>query len=178
VAVPPLRASRKENELSRDIQRRLSKLETNAALEESTALGAIPPDWPLEDQAEDLLEALLLHRCGGSAQACTDRQINVLGILHAMYRLPGGVGEYRMPSGVVVSLTDNGDDVLDIRLSGNVSIEDLPDSVQRHIKRIEPDKQPERERWLYARRDQPKQRLFLEKYRALAVAMVRGEVAS
>lgn len=164
--------------MSKDIQRRLSRLETNAASGGSTALGALVPDWPLEDQAEDLLEALLLHRCAGSVQACTDRQINVLGILHAFYRLPGGVGEYRMTSGIVVSLTNKGDDALDVRLSGNVSIEDLSEGVRKHVKRIDPEKQLARERWLYAHRDRPKQRLFLEKYRPLAVAMVRGEVAS
>jgi len=42
-----------------------------------------------------------------------------------------------MASGAVVSLSDN-HGVLDIRLSGNVFVEDLPEDVQRHIERIDP----------------------------------------
>jgi hypothetical protein len=159
--------------VSRNIQRRLNKLEELATPYESSPLVAFP-DWPFDDQAEDMMDALLLHRCAGSVQLCTDREVNVLGILHAFFRLPDDEGEHQMASGVVVSLARNGSK-FDICLSGNVSVEDLPKGVQRHIQRIDPEKQPERERWLYEQRDRPRQRSFLEKYSSLAVEMVRGE---
>lgn len=126
------------------MQRRLNKLEELATPYGTSPLAAFP-DWPFDDQAEDMLNALLLHRCAGSVQLCTDREINVLGILHAFFRLPDDEEEHRMASGAVVSLTRNGPQ-FDISLSNNVSIEDLPKSVQRYIKRIDPDEQPARER--------------------------------
>jgi hypothetical protein len=155
------------------MQRRIDKLEELATPYETSPLVA-HPDWPLDDQAEDMMEALLLHRCAGSVQLCTDREINVLGILHAFFLLPDDEGEHQMASGAVVSLTRNGSK-FDISLSGNVSVEDLPEDVQRHIERFDPDKQPARERWLYEQRDRPRQHLFLEKYGSLAVEMIRGE---
>src|SRR5215210_1722173 len=154
------------------MQRRLNKLEELATPYETSPLVAFP-DWPLDDQAEDMMEALLLHRCPGSVQLCTDREINVLGILHAFYRLPGGEGKYQMASAAVVSLTEAGEGIFDISLSGDVSVEDLPEGVQRYIERIDPGQQPVRERWLYEQRDRPRQHLFLEKYSSLAVEMVR-----
>jgi hypothetical protein len=118
------------------MQRRLNKLEELATPYESSPLAAFPA-WPLDDQAEDVLDALLLHRCAGSVQLYTDREINVLGILHTFFRLPDAEGEHQMASGAVVSLSDN-HGVLDIRLRGNVFVEDLPKDVQRHPERIDP----------------------------------------
>jgi hypothetical protein len=144
----------------RGMKRRLKNLEEFATPDEVATIGL--PDWPLEEQAKNLLEALLVHRCAGTIQACTDREINVLGILHAFYRLPGGVGEHRMASGAVVSLTKDGEGILDVHLSANVSIEDLPEGVRRHVKRIDPEKQPARERRLYELRDYPGKQHLLE----------------
>lgn len=159
--------------MSRGMQRRIDRLEELAGSYETSPLAAFP-DWPLDDQAEDMMEALLLHRCAGSVQLCTDREINVLGILHAFYRLPDGEGDHQMTSGAVVSLTRNGPQ-FDISLSGDVSAEDLPEDVQKCIERMDPDEQAARERWLYEHRDHSRERRFLEEYGSLAVEMVRGE---
>lgn len=134
------------------LRRRLQKLEGSAGPEEQL------PDWPLEEQAQDVMDSLEIHRMGGTKQLATDREINVLGILYAAGELPGGMGEYRFRSGVVVTLTDNGSDTPSASLSGDVSLEDLPDEVGRHFERMDPDKQPERERWLHKTWRQRKER--------------------
>ena len=141
--------------VTRDMRCRLERLEGFAGFAPDEVATIKFPDWRLKEQAKDLLNALLIHRCAGTVQVCTAREINVLGILHAFYRLPGGLGEHRLASGAVISLTKDGDGILDVHLSANVSIDDLPEGVRRHVKRIDPKKQPARERRLYELRDYP-----------------------
>ena len=123
---------------------------------EARAVGADPfrdfPDWSIEDQVEEVRDALRLHRIASTAQLATDRQIHLMGLLCAREELPGGEGEHRFPSGVVVSWSNNGDETWKVSASGYVSIEDLPEGVREHFKRMDPVEQPERERWLYADR--------------------------
>ncbi len=166
-----------EERMGRDLSRRLEALEERAAPEEAPE--GFPDDWPLEDQAEDMLEKLLAHTCTRTVYPATDRELNVLGLLHAYFCLPGGVGEYRFPSsGVVITLSDNGEDgTQDVGLSGNVCVEDLPEAVQERVERMSPHEQPERERYLHELHDhpEPKRGTFLEKYAGFAVGIVRGE---
>ncbi len=60
--------------MSRDLNRRLEKLEVNA-----TPLDL--PDWPIESQLDDVLEALHIHRIAGTAQLATDREIRLVDAL-------------------------------------------------------------------------------------------------
>lgn len=154
------------------IGQRLRKLEEQT----KSSTGGFPPGWDFGDQVEEMLEALLVHGCAKTRQLCTDREINVLGAMHAFWRLPGGTGEHCFPSGAVATWSDNEDGTSSLALSRGVSVEDLPEEVQKRVERMEPEKQQVRERWLYNQRGRPdERRLFLEKYRRLAVAWVRGE---
>lgn len=115
------------------------------------------PDWPLEDQFDDVVHALRVHQAGGTAQLATDRQIHLMGLLCASDELPNGFGEHRFPSGTVVVWTDNGGDTLDIGASGYVRVEDLPEGVREHWERMDPDEQPDREQRLYEGRHATKE---------------------
>jgi hypothetical protein len=138
--------------LSRDIQRRLSRLETNAASEESTALGAMPPDWPLEDQIEAVLDALRLHRIAGTKQLATDRQIHLMGLACVADALGEEGGEHAFFSGLIVALTPDADGGFRVDAPRLIRVEDLPEGVREHFERMDPAEQPERERWLYEHR--------------------------
>ncbi len=61
-----------EERVGRDLSRRLEALEERVAPEDF-------PDWPLEEQAEDMLEKLLVHTCTRTVYPATDRELNVLG---------------------------------------------------------------------------------------------------
>jgi hypothetical protein len=127
------------------VKRRLRRLE-----EELSA--STPPtwtDWPVEDQFEAVLEALRVHRAGGTVQLATDREIHLMGFLCALWDLPDGVGEHRFPSGVVVSWSDNGDGTKAVEASGYVPLEDLPEGVREYWARLDPKEQPERDERLY-----------------------------
>ncbi len=129
------------------LERRLEDLEAREGgnLEEFA-------DWPIEDQLEQVLDALRMHRITDTAQLATDRQIHLMGLLCAREELPDGEGEYRFPSGLVVSWTSYADDTCSASASGYVRVEDLPEGVREHFERMDPVKQPERERWLYGDR--------------------------
>lgn len=128
-----------------NLRRRLEKLEEGARPERRLA------DWPLEDQMEDVLSALQVHRWGGTKQLATDRQIRLMGILCAMRELDGDSGEYRFPSGLTVTLTpdENSDSGLRVDAPRPIRVEDLPEDVGRYFERMDPADQPERERWLH-----------------------------
>lgn len=131
-----------------DLQRRLEALEKE--LSPASADGAFE-DWPAEDQLEDILDALRVHRCGGTVYPATDRELSILSGLHAYHELEesGGVGELQLPSGAVVSLKDAGDGLRDLSTSGVVLGSDLPEGVREYVERMEPSKQTDRERFLY-----------------------------
>ncbi len=69
------------------LRHRLEKLE-----EGTTPLDL--PDWPLEDQLDDVLEALRIHRIAGTAQLATDREIRLVDALIARGDLPEWAREY------------------------------------------------------------------------------------
>ncbi len=60
--------------MSRDLNRRLERLEVNA-------LPLDLPDWPEEEQIVDLLEALHLHRIAATVQLATDRELRLVDAL-------------------------------------------------------------------------------------------------
>ncbi len=61
--------------MSRGLSRRLAKLE-----EDATPFADLT-DWPLEDQLDDVLEALHIHRIAGTTQLCTAREIRLVDAL-------------------------------------------------------------------------------------------------
>lgn len=118
---------------------RLGRLEDLAGVD----LGQREP-WPVEDQLEDVLNALWLHKCGGSVYPATDRELRLIAAACA--------GE---------------------TITGDVRPEDLPEGVREYFERMDPAKQPGRERWLYEHRRLPAEpagrervRLHEEKVRA------------
>ena len=126
------------------IRRRLEALEAQAL----PAIGEWP-DWPLEDQLEEVFSCLRVHRAGGTRQLATDRQIHLMGLLCALWELPGGAGEHTFPSGLVVAWSDNADATKRCEATGLVGVEDLPEGVREYWERMDLKKQPERERELY-----------------------------
>ena len=138
---------------SSGIRRRLEALEAHRAPASRDF-----PDWPIEDQFDDVVDALRVHKAGGTAQLATDRQIHLMGLLCARDNLPGGFGEHRFPSGAVIVWIDNEDGTVDVGASGYVRVEDLPDGVREYWERMDPDEQPDRERWLYEGRHAAKDR--------------------
>ena len=125
------------------IRRRLEVLERSIQPQEFS-------DWPLEDQLENAYKSLQVHRWGGTRQIATDRQIHCMGLLCALWELPDGIGEHRFPSGAVVTwFPPDSDDLQAVDVSGHIGLEDLPEGVREYWERMEPEKQPERERELY-----------------------------
>ncbi len=142
----------------RDLERRVERLEEHHA---PALLGKFP-DWPLEDQAEDVLDMLRWYRRFHSDHAvrypATDREIHLLGLLwaeHALGEEEGGVCEF--PSGLAVTLTaEPGDGGFRVEAPRAVRVEDLPEEVGAYFERMDPEKQPERERFLYDDRHRSK----------------------
>ncbi len=60
--------------VSRNLKGRLQKLEEHATPLDLT-------DWPEEEQVEDVLEALHLHRIAGTQQLATDRELRLVDTL-------------------------------------------------------------------------------------------------
>lgn len=108
--------------MGRDLSRRLEKLEEDA-------LPSDLPERPIEDQLDDVLEALRIHRIAGTAQLATDRELRL------------------------VASACSGEEV-----TGDVRVEDLPEGVREHFERMDPDEQPARERWLHANWSAAKER--------------------
>ncbi len=108
--------------VGKDLSRRLERLEENA-------LPADLPEWPVEDQIDDVLEALRVHRMGGTAHLATDRELQL------------------------VAMVCSGEEV-----AGEVRPEDLPEGVREHFERMSSDEQPARERWLHANWSAAKER--------------------
>lgn len=136
------------------IRRRLVALEESAGPQES-------PGWSAEAQIEDAVDKLEFYRrfhANGSARySATDREIHSLGLVCAFWALPDGVGKHRYPSGVVVEWTEeDADGMQAVNASGNVPLEDLPEEVRQFFVRMDPAKQPERERFLYENRHRAK----------------------
>ena len=73
--------------MGRDLSRRLEKLEEHS-------LPFDLPDWPIEDQLEDVLEALRIHRIAGTTQLATDRELRLVDTLVSRGELPEWVREY------------------------------------------------------------------------------------
>jgi hypothetical protein len=97
-----------------------------------------------------VLETIQIHKWGGSVYQATDRELNIVGMLVASNELPDGAGVYTFPSGATVTLTRTGDgESIQAEGAGRVEVEDLPEGIRRYFARMDPTKQPERERQLY-----------------------------
>lgn len=98
----------------------------------------------------EVLDKLQLFRITGpETGVLTDREINLLGAAYALVQL-GGPGEFELPaSKTVVSWSEGGNGKPVVSVSGTVSVEDLPAGTAEFIERMDPTKQPERERWLF-----------------------------
>ncbi len=133
--------------MGRDLSRRLERLEGQAS-EELSALWS-PYQWSPDEQLEDVQGYLDFHRRFKTTAVCTDREINLLGLAAAYKELEGEAGEWRAPSGAVVSLEDNGDGTFGVHLSSNLTVEDLPEGMREHVERMDSACLAERDRWLY-----------------------------
>jgi hypothetical protein len=133
------------------------------ALEEHT-FGADPlrdfSDWDLVDQLEQVAFVLnwyrRFHADGRVRYPATDREIHLLGLLCALWELggpPPEPGEHRFEgTDLAVVWCDNGDGSFNASTSRPVRLEDLPEDVRVHFERMDPARQPERERFLYGDR--------------------------
>lgn len=129
------------------------------ALEERT-FGADPfrdfPDWDLSDQldcaAYTLQFYMRFHGDGRVRYPATDREAHMLGLLCAFLELPEGVGEHPFPSGVSVAWRDDNKGGHSASATRWIRLEDLPEWVRGYVERMDPAKQFERDRWLYADR--------------------------
>lgn len=147
------------------IEGRLRRLEERAAARAAASPLDGFPDWDLDDQIDDVLDVLRLHRIvGARGELVTDRQIHVMGIACASWALSAELGEERFaeeggehafPSGAAVSFAPEGDGWR-VAAAGPIVLEDLPDGVLEHWERMDPAEQPERELWLYGYREQAK----------------------
>jgi len=137
-----------------------------SALEERT-FGADPfedfPDWDLTEQLEGVAEVLRWYRAFHAdclvLYPLTEREAHLLALLCAQWELGGPPlqsGEYRFPSGLTVAWRDNSDGTFAASASRWARLEDLPDDVRRHFKRMDPLEQPQRERFLYRNRHRAK----------------------
>ncbi len=98
-------------------------------LEERRGSGLAPEEleaWPVENQLEDVIDALWLHRCGSYVYPATDRELRLM------------------------AMACSGEEI-----TGEVLPEDLPEGVAEYFERIDPAGQHERERYLYERRRLP-----------------------
>lgn len=127
------------------------------ALEETATPASLEfPDWSIEDQIEDALDKLdfyrRFHTDGRIRYAATDREITMLGIAHAGEELQVE-GEFRLPySGTTIRFVRDDEDTFSVDMDGVVVVEDLPEGVREHFKRMDPAAQPARDQRLYEMR--------------------------
>lgn len=123
---------------------RLRRLE--AARFPSSTEDSLSEEWPLDDQLEQVADTLdrfiYFHSKDEVRYVATDREIHLLGLLCAAWRsreVPlgedGGEGE-----GFLVDVPRQ------------IRAQDLPEWALEHFERMDPKKQAERERWLFAHR--------------------------
>lgn len=109
--------------------------------------------WPVEEQVKNAVYMLQFYRRFHANDpvryAATDRELTMLAIAHASEELQGE-GEYRLPhSGTAIRFLRDGEDTFSIDVDGVVAVEDLPEGVREHFKRMNPKEQPPRNQWLY-----------------------------
>jgi hypothetical protein len=80
----------------KSIGARLERLEEYAQQRQDLPAHWPADEWPVEDQVEDVLDYLNFHRTFGTVALCTDREINLLGIVAAHEQL-GGAGDWPAP---------------------------------------------------------------------------------
>ena len=130
------------------IRRRLEALEEITAPQEFR-------DWPVEEQVKDAVYMLQFYRRFHANDpvryAATDRELTMLAIAHAAGSEElQGEGEVRLPqSGAAIRFLGDGEDTYSIDVDGVVVVEDLPEAVRGHLKRMNPEEQPARDRRLY-----------------------------
>lgn len=133
------------------LENRLERLEREARPQGVTEF----PDWPLEDQLEDVAHKFMLrrkaHRPGEAPYTATDRETHLLGLLIASGELGEEGGEYVFPSGLVVALASGEDGSAGLRADAErfVVVEDLPEWARDYWVRLDPEKQPAHDRLLH-----------------------------
>jgi hypothetical protein len=124
------------------LEKRLERLE--AATGETSS----PPERP--NLVTHVLDIIEVHRQGRSVYPATDTEINVIGGLVAFNKLPDKAGAYTFPSGATITFTGpSSRGTYQAYITGRVEVEDLPEGLREYIRRMDPAKQPERERRLY-----------------------------
>lgn len=110
-------------------------------------------DWPVEEQVKDAVDRLQFYRRFHANDpvryAATDRELKMLGIAHVWEELQGD-GEIRLPhSGTAIRYLQDGEDTFSMSVDGVVVVEDLPEGVSGHLKRMNPEEQPARDQRLF-----------------------------
>ncbi len=142
----------------RDVKRRVARLEER---HDAPALLGGFPDWPVEDQLESVADLLIWYRRFHSDHAVryqgTDREIHLLGVVCAARALAEG-GTHTFPSGLTVTPTPDPDDADLFRVEAprSIRLEDLPQEISAYFERMDPEKQPKREQFLYGDRHRSK----------------------
>jgi hypothetical protein len=121
------------------VRSRIKRLER--AAEEETIVRPQSPNQLIVH----VLDTIQVHKWGRSVYRATDTEINVMGMLEAHNRLPDKGGEYTFPSGATIAFAEDGK----AYISGRVAVEDLPGGIRECVARLEPARQPEKERWLH-----------------------------
>ncbi len=138
------------------IRKRLALLEEHHA--PALLLGDFP-DWPVEEQLAAVADQWdffrSFHADGRVRYSGTDREIHLLGLLCAAHALGEDGGEHAFPSGLVVTIAPEGGGAFGAHAPRPVRLEDLPEWASKHFERMSPDKQAERERWLFENRVVP-----------------------
>ena len=109
--------------------------------------------WPVEDQLDAITWELQVQEWGRSVYQATDREIALCGVVHAYQELGGKSGTWETPSGARVFVEDHRNGTHSFRVEGAVAVEDLPEDTGRLLERMDPTKQPKRERLLYESRE-------------------------
>lgn len=116
-------------------------------------------EWPLEDQIAAVLDVvrsyIRFHSDDDIQFPATDRELHLVGILCARGELGEDGGEYTFPTGLTVRLIPDGEGFL-IDAPRQIGIEDLPDWMHEHVRRMDPKDQPRREAESFANRKELK----------------------
>ncbi len=140
-----------------NLERRIARLEEH---HDAPALLGEFRDWHIEDQLESVADKLIWYRRFHSDHTvrylATDRELFLLAVLCAAHALGEEGGEHVFPSGLAVTLTPDEDGALRAGAPRLIGVEGLPEGVREYFERMDPKKQPKRERFLYGDRHRSK----------------------
>ena len=146
---------------NKKVAQRVAKLEGHVLPAPPSELLRAWPGWPLIDQLEAVTASLSLHQNGRSRYLATDREITLSGLASALAHvgLQGGRHVFESGLAVVVSRDESASpDGYGFRLETPrpIRVSDLPTGVKEFFRRMPPERQPERERFLYENRHRAK----------------------